>query len=362
MPKKLTFEFIKNYFEEHGCELLETDYVNSSTLMKYKCNCGNESRIRWSDFKKGYRCKKCGQLRSINSRRYFYDEIYNFFKEQGCELLEKEFINSKTKLKFRCSCGNETYITWDNFKSGQRCKKCGAKKTSEKLKHSYEFVKEQFEKEGCTLLSTEYINSKQKLDYICKCGNISKIYWGDFNNGHRCKQCGIIKFTKAITHSFEYVYNYFLEQGCVLLETKYIGAFKPLNYKCSCGNKSIINWNRFQQGQRCGCEISKGEKAIKFFLNKNNIKFETEKRFDDCRNKNTLPFDFYVTEKNILIEFDGQQHYQKSNFYGGYSNLIYIKNNDFIKTQYCLENNIKLIRIPYWKLKYIEEILSKELI
>ena len=74
-----------------------------------------------------------------------------------------------------------------------------------------------------------------------------------------------------------------------------------------------------------------------------------------------LPFDFYLPQYNCCIEYDGKQHY----LYGGFGNdlleLMNIKYRDNIKTNYCQQNNIKLIRIPYWDFDNIEEILKQQL-
>ena len=95
------------------------------------------------------------------------------------------------------------------------------------------------------------------------------------------------------------------------------------------------------------CRCSKGELSIKYFLDKNNIKYKQQKSFDDCKYKKLLKFDFYLPEKNICIEYDGEQHYIEIDRWGGESRLKIIKDRDSIKNLYCLENNIKLIRIKY---------------
>ena len=59
--RKLTLKYIKGYFERHGCELLEKEYVNCKLKMKYRCSCGNISKIRFDDFKQGYRCNECSK-------------------------------------------------------------------------------------------------------------------------------------------------------------------------------------------------------------------------------------------------------------------------------------------------------------
>jgi len=105
------------------------------------------------------------------------------------------------------------------------------------------------------------------------------------------------------------------------------------------------------------CKFSKGEKFIELYLKESNIKFIPQYRFKDCRNKLPLPFDFYLPDYNICIEYDGKQHFNKESLW--YSESI-IKN-DEIKNEYCKNNNIILLRISYKKLKEINNILNDEL-
>ena len=179
MPKKLTYEYVKNYFTEQGCELLDTEYINNSTKMKYICKCKNEAYIVFGHFKQGKRCMKCSGKEKLT-----LEYVKTFFKQQDCELLEKVYTNSNTKVKYLCKCGNDSSISFDNFRSGYRCMKCSG---NERL--TYENVKNYFEEQNCELLETEYINAKTKMKYRCKCNNIDYVNYDNFVNGCRCNIC-----------------------------------------------------------------------------------------------------------------------------------------------------------------------------
>lgn len=116
--------------------------------------------------------------------------------------------------------------------------------------------------------------------------------------------------------------------------------------KCSCGNETVVMADNLRNGntQSCGfCnESSHGNIKIKKILDENNIPYEREKRFDDCKDILPLPFDFFVNDK-YLIEFDGKQHYQHDLLYSNEK----IQNHDEIKSKWCKDNNINLIRIPF---------------
>ena len=76
--------------------------------------------------------------------------------------------------------------------------------------------------------------------------------------------------------------------------------------------------HHIQKKQGCKkCNESKGEKEISSILSENKLTFTRQKRFKDCRNINPLPFDFYLPEKNICVEFDGEQHFMVKKHWGG---------------------------------------------
>jgi len=89
---------------------------------------------------------------------------------------------------------------------------------------------------------------------------------------------------------------------------------------------------------------------------KNSINFQTQVKFSDCKNKRELPFDFYLPDKKILIEYDGQQHFNKSK--GLNFDFDSIKRNDEIKNNFAIANEYILVRIPYTKLNKIKELLN----
>lgn len=110
------------------------------------------------------------------------------------------------------------------------------------------------------------------------------------------------------------------------------------------------------------CSESKGEKEIRGFLEKNKIEFSREHIFLNCKNKSHLRFDFYLPSRRTVIEFDGIQHFQPVEYFGGVTAYNLLKENDKIKNDYCEENYINLIRIRYDQIDKIEEILKSNLI
>lgn len=141
---------------------------------------------------------------------------------------------------------------------------------------------------------------------------------------------------------------------------------------CDCGNITYVPSNHLTNGHTSSCGkcdyISNGEYKIQQFLLQNKIDFEQEKSFEDCRNPKTdckLRFDFYLPNFNICVEYDGEQHFHlpknRTSTLFTEEKIEEIQYRDSIKTQYCHQNNIRLIRIPYNQYNDIEQILIKEL-
>lgn len=288
-------------------------------------------------------------------KRLKQDEVELYFKQEGYELLSI-YKNNRTPLVLKCPQGHifDTMTFW-SFKKGCRCPVC-----SRKIKLTYEFVKSEFEKEGYKLISDKYLNANSKLLVECPLGHKWEVTYGHFYDG---KRCGICANNKKL--DYNYIFEKFKERGYELLSKSYKNAQSRLVVKCPNGHiTNTITWNNFKRGQGCKMclEKSNGENIIETFLLKQNIKYKREYRFDDCKYKYRLPFDFYLPEYNTCVEYDGKQHYEPIDYFGGEKAFKETKKRDDVKNNYCQKNNIKLIRIPYWEFDNIENILEKELL
>ena len=237
MPKRLTYEFVKESFESEGYELLEDSYVNNKTKMKYKCSEGHEHSIMWGMWNNGVRCTYCAH----NNQKHTIVYVKEQFEAEGYELLEDSYINNYTKMKYRCPEGHEHSMSWSSWNKGTRCVYC-----SGMIKPTIEFIRSEFTKEKYKLLTVKYINNEQRLHYICSEGHKHSITWGNFNKGKRCPVCaGNARLT------IEFVTSEFEKEKYTLLSKAYINAFTKLYYICSEGHKHCITWNNFKKGERC---------------------------------------------------------------------------------------------------------------
>lgn len=186
----ITIDCVKSEFEKAGCDLLEDEYKNTKTKMGYRCSCGNLASITFTHFKRGQRCRVCRYQKAANSMKLSFEYVAQYFKDNNCELLETEYINARKSMSYRCSCGTTSNICFDSFKNGNRCRKCGSKKSSIKQLLTHNEVNIFFAEHGCKLLS-QYSGSNNPLQFICKCGKEASILWSNFKRKKRCAACGL---------------------------------------------------------------------------------------------------------------------------------------------------------------------------
>lgn len=125
------------------------------------------------------------------NRRLSLDDVRTYFETiRGFKLLDTEYVNSEHPMRYICTCGIESKMSFKNAKKGKSCAACGRLKQS-KAKQIYtdEYVRDFFNAAGCTLLDEYRANPNEKLRYVCVCGNNSSIRWSQFMRGHRCQKC-----------------------------------------------------------------------------------------------------------------------------------------------------------------------------
>ncbi|TDX43706.1 hypothetical protein [Orenia marismortui] len=347
----------------------DQEYKGIKVKMKFVCECGHEFKDTRKNVKKFVRRHglfKCPICRD-GKRTWNYRGVKKQFEEHGCELLSNKYNDIFSKLKYRCECGEVAKISFNNFLKGRRCKKCATKRQAKSKRFSYKELKLHFEKYECVLLSNKYKDVHSVLKFKCSCGNIDYKTFHAFNKSPRCTSCGIEARTKTKRHDYDYIRTYFKDHGCELLSKDYQNAKTKLKYICECGNVSETTFDHFYQGCRCPrCSESKGERMISKFLEDKNIYFEKEFTISDCVSQNgyALRFDFALYKNNeliYLIEYDGEQHFEPINHFGGEDSFEQRVRNDKIKNSFCKERGINLIRIPYWDFDNIEKILNKKL-
>lgn len=300
--KKLTYEFVKEQFEKEGYELLSKEYINANSKLEYVCPDGHHGSMRFGSFNYGYRCNKCGYKNSIDKRRIDITYIDECFKNIGYTLLTKKYINNKQRLDFICSIGHKHNIAWSDFKNGHRCALCAGN-----VKLNYSFIKDSFEQEGYTLLSTEYSGNNQKLEFVCPKGHQHSMIWGSWQRGRRCYWCGLESTIDQKRLSISIIKESFENDGFKLLTTKYVNNNQKLEYICPNGHINTMTWAGWKKGNRC---------AICAGVYKHDYEF-IRKSFDECgyrlltteyiNSKQKMEYECPVGHKHSIIWNSWQQ-------------------------------------------------------
>lgn len=186
----------------------------------------------------------------------------------------------------------------------------------------------------------------------CDCGNTCEVSGNNLRTGHT-KSCGCLKQINCAEVGKKQ--NIIDEVGnkygklTVLSFDKIDNHCAYWNCKCECGNEVKVAGNHLRSGHTtsCGCVKSVGEMRINQILSQAGINYSSQ--YTIFINQSYYRFDYAIFDSNNqlirFIEFDGEQHYLES----GFSNYEVIHKRDIIKNQYCYENNIPLVRIPYWE-------------
>lgn len=306
MSRKLTYEFVKSEIEKRGYKLLSNEYVGAREKLKILCPEGHEFEMSWNLFQRAkYGCRKCSDKYTGLEKRLTENEFKNRIKKiyKGKLTVTGKFKRTEDKVDFHCNvCGNDFSQRASNALLGVGCPKCGYRSIGDKLrKTNEEFKKEVFELVGDEYqLLEEYKRDNEKIKTLHK----------------------------------------------------------------TCGKVFDLMPTSFLQGSRCPhCSESRGEKVISQFLKDNSINYKPQIRFKECRYKYTLPFDFAIYKNDklkCLIEYDGELHYKKARWSQSEKTLSGTQKRDKIKSHFCINKNIPLIRIPYWEFKNIETILQTE--
>ena len=260
----------------------------------------------------------------------------------------------KTFCRCVCDCGSEKIIQVDNLKRGNQIS-CGC------MTSYYRSLNNRTNEIGMkynnlTIVDIDYSTNPSMAKCVCDCGNTTYVHKSDVVSGHT-KSCGCLQSNKASESNTKDYTGIISESGVELISQSFKNDKGVWIWNCKCpicGNifqalpaKVISNHTT-----SCGCKISSSkERIIEGYLKTIGVTYIREKRFPNCKYKHTLPFDFAVYNDNnellLLIEYDGQQHFKPVPFYGGDSFLKETQIRDHIKTEYCNNNNIKLLRFNY---------------
>lgn len=261
------------------------------------------------------------------------------------------YIGANEKIMHRCPkdyCRYEWYATPHNILAGKGCPKCTGKmkRTHDEYVKRVNLIHDNIE------VIEKYIDNNTPILHKCVFHDFE---WSAFPNnvlsGHGCRKCANDKMHyERVKNTNQYIEDLNKINSNIIIMGEYINAHTPILHKCLVDD---LEWfakpNNILSGKGCPkCSESKGEREIRQLLDSNEIVYESQMIFDGCFDIKPLPFDFYLPEYNLCIEYDGEQHYRPIEYFGGQKAFELRKKHDQIKNEYCKNNNIRLVRIPYF--------------
>lgn len=362
LKEKITKNFINKCIKKYGNEFTYENliYKNKETSVIITCRkhggfsmlpCAFTNRTSTSN-----PCPKClleeKTAKFIEQSRIAHNDKYDYSKVN--------FVNSNTKVEIICPIHGSFYQKpfLHSFQK-QKCYRCAKdleRSNTErfiklsKLKHGdrYDYGK------------SVYVDVKTKIEIICRThGSFYQRPGSHFIYGHGCAECakegsklGIEKFIEISNNVHSHKYDY--------SNSIYIGNKVKLEIICPSHGSFYQKPNSHMSGGGCpSCISSKGESKISEILNYYGIPFIREYKIDGYKYR----YDFFLPEQNILIEYQGQQHYYPVKAFGGETGHLDCKKRDILKSKIAAEKMVPLIAIHYKYMynKTLEHKLIKDL-
>jgi very-short-patch-repair endonuclease len=330
----------------------------------------------------------------INKAKLIWNNLYDYS--------QTIYSGSRKSISFICNVHGSTTISRAQIhiasKNPRGCKKCSVEKSIEnrrKTKYSTEellqLCQEKYQEQYDY---SETVFQGMNYDITVKC-NIHNIYFTLKLNSHLrpetqtgCSECGKDRF-KQLCLDRKITKEEVLKRAFTIWGNEYIYPddikFDNMHDKISVicrihGPFSVTPQHHLHKTKPSGCpkcSQSKGEKKISEYLEKNHIVYVSQFKvnryiwditndymlgYDDINeigNIKNKPFDFYLPDYDLMIEYDGEQHEQPVKYFGGVERFEKQQKIDATKTNYCLQNGIELLRISYRDFQNIENILEK---
>lgn len=386
------------YIGSYRCNETTIDGKNKRGTMNYirvKCPyCSKEYDIRLSEFQNGNKCTNCCNTYENSFTYYIQQELgesLNKYWDWEKNDLNPYYITPQSNKKVYIKCTETDYhgsylIMISNFYKGRRCPYCNGKKIHPKDSFGQwlidEFGKDAIEKYWSSKNTINPFNispqSKKKVWMLCREHEYHndkggyKISCDNFYRGARCPYCTTHHGKVHKLDSFESLYpekaKYWSKNNKKLPYE--VTPYSNIKYKFICENcggefeRSLANLNRADTGVLCRkCNSSQLEIKTKNVLEKHNIKYEIQIKYEDLLGlgNGNLSYDFYLPDYNLLIECQGIQHESWRKNWITKEDFEKQLEHDRRKREYAKKNNINLLEIWYYDMDNIENILIEKL-
>ena len=314
------------------------------------CKIHKEFKQKKNHHLDGHGCPQCAGNKKSDTKNFIkkakkvHPDKYDYSKVK--------YQNNREKVIIICKDHKEFLQSPKDHLNGKGCQKCAIIEHAKNQTYTTEYFIEEAEKVHHKMYDyskVKYTGYRNKVIIICK--DHKEFLQTPENHllGRGCYKCGRIISAKKNSSTTEE----FIEKAKKIHLDEY--DYSKIVYKRNKEKVIIIckEHKEFLQTPDCHlsgsgcpkCKRSTGEKKIARFLDKNNINYQEQKTFKDLKHVGYLKFDFYLEEYNLIIEFDGIQHFQEVDFFDKTSTLEDRQYKDLLKNKYCKKNNINLLRI-----------------
>lgn len=366
--EKLIEDFNKIHMNKYIYPIFE--YINLYQKINIECSIHGSFNQQLMLHRQGGGCPKCGYdkkrkpkikinkvelLREQRTKEFF--EIINKKFGDKFDLSKVEYTGTDSDIIIGCPNHGEVKVTAGQFKrSKYGCPYCGG--TKNLTQDMFMKLVPQSHKNEYDLSKLIYKTRQENIIIICKIHGEFSLKADNFISGQGCPNCRYIKSANSkrgkidqIIEKFHKVHN---NKYTYREIEKYISRLTTkIEITCPHHGIFIQPIDRHYNGHGCPtCKSSKGELMIIKILEKYNIDYINEYSFKDLKKEDStkpLRFDFYLPKYNICIEYDGRQHFEEIN---GRESLDITKFRDNLKNNYCIKNNIKLLRLNYMMENY----------
>lgn len=353
-------EFIQTVVKKHHYkyDYSNVNYVNSQTKVSIICPKHGSFLMKPNCHFNGQGCPKCGRINANENIKKDYNtflERANKIHNGKYEYSEVNYHGITKKMKMYCSFHgffSQTPHSHISMKTG--CPKCGALKASISNQKGWDLVYELFRTVHGDYYEYDIASFKDtthKMRIKCKKHGFFSQKPNLHYSGSGCRLCkneenGIklrVKFEDFILRAKEVHCNkYKYEKG------SYKDIVTPMIINCLKHGDFFQSPRHHYRGSGCPkCTSSKGEQIIRQILKNKNLNFIEQKTFDGLIYEKKLKCDFYLPEHNLVIEYNGIQHYESISVFGGIEGLKITQSRDLVKYQFLEKNNIKLLIIKY---------------
>jgi very-short-patch-repair endonuclease len=345
---KLSIEVARAIAEANGGKCLSDLYVNNKEHLIWQCECTYTWRATLGKVKnRGTWCPNCSPTKKLTIEVAQHVAIC-----KGGLCLSTVYINGTLPLMWQCNKGHTWPASLQDVKGGKNRKGTWCAICNNCAKLTIQEAQQIAISRRGRCLSTTYVNGKEHLEWECE---FKHTWFATLNKVKNSKNwCPDCSPTKKLT--LEDAHEAARENGGLCLSTEYINIDSDLIWQCEFEHTwpATLHNVRHHNSWCPICKESKGEKAIRLWLENNDIDYDSQFQIEGYRHF----YDFYIPTVNLIVEYDGIQHFQHVPFFHREYSLEYRQDLDKQKMIRAFQNGYSMLRIHYKDFDKISELLS----